>query len=220
MKRVFLSGLFSILSLVVSGQIPKNITIKNIPYPLSFGKNLPAGFTNSGDKFSITAKGSTDMYRAADNSYMYYNAPRLAFTPDANFILTVKISLKFSQKWDAGGIVLEADSLHYIKFAFEKDYTLKNRVVSVVTKSFSDDCNSMEVNDNQIYYKMAKNGDMILLYESFNGRKWYLVRELNFATRTKLKLGFLAQSPVGKGSTVSFSEIAYSTKKITDPYNP
>jgi hypothetical protein len=100
-----------------------------------------------------------------------------------------------------GAIVLKADSLNWIKFCFEKDYTGQKRVVSVVTKGISDDCNSAASTANTIYYKIAKAGNVITLYYSAEGRNW-----------------FLAQSPTGQHCTVLFSDIHYSTRKIGDPY--
>lgn len=91
-------------------------------------------------------------------------------------------------------------------------------MVSVVTKQISDDCNSAAATTNTVYYKMAKAGNMITLYYSMEGRIWFLVRHLDFDAPGPLRLGFLAQSPTGKSCQVTFTEIHYSTKKISDPY--
>ena len=190
-----------------------------IPRTLSFGAYPPKSYTHSGGSIIITSPGHTDMYRAADHSYSIFNAPFLSFVPDPDFVLSAKITVQFRQKWDAGALLLATDSLHYIKFGFEKDYTLKNRVVSVVTDPYSDDCNSIGLGSMDVYYCMAKTGDMVLLYESPDGKSWYLVRELNFPMHGRVRLGFVAQSPVGEGCTVTFSQIRYDTKKVTDPYH-
>jgi regulation of enolase protein 1 (concanavalin A-like superfamily) len=121
-------------------------------------------------------------------------------------------------KWDGGAIVLKADSLNWIKFCFEKDYTSQKRVVSVVTKGISDDCNHSAVIAKTIYYKIAKAGNVITLYYSANTRDWFLIRHLQFDSTAPLKLGFLAQSPTGRHCRVAFSDIHYSTRKIADPY--
>jgi regulation of enolase protein 1 (concanavalin A-like superfamily) len=206
--------------LVAHGPSQGPVHISGISQPLYFGGTAPVKFTNSAKSFLIEAPANTDMYRAADHSYAICNAPFLYFILKEDFVLSAKLTVHFKQKWDAGAMVLESDTLHYIKFGFERDYTLKNRVVSVATQPYSDDCNSMELNSSVIFYRMAKNGDMILLYESADGRSWFLVRELNFPAKGSLKLGFIAQSPAGKGCSVTFSDISYNTRKITDPYNP
>ena len=91
-------------------------------------------------------------------------------------------------------------------------------MVSVVTKNISDDCNSVEIKTNKVYYKLAKAGNVITLYYSIDGKKWFLIRHLQFDTDKHLTLGFLAQSPRGKKCEVKFSNISYQAKKIKDPY--
>ena len=117
-----------------------------------------------------------------------------------------------------GAIVLIEDSLNWIKFCFEKDYTGARRVVSVVTKDISDDCNSIETKSNKVFYKLAKADNVITLYASFDGKKWLLTRHLQFNNTKPLKVGFLAQSPTGEKCRVQFSDISYQAKKISDPY--
>jgi Uncharacterized conserved protein len=76
------------------------------------------------------------MFRDPNVTYNTDNAPKLLFRPDNNFVLIASIEHSFSSKWDGGAIVLMQDSLNWIKFCFEKDYTGAKRVVSVVTKIF------------------------------------------------------------------------------------
>ena len=90
--------------------------------------------------------------------------------------------------------------------------------MSVVTKNISDDCNSVEINTNRVFYKMAKADNVITLYYSANGIKWFLIRHLQFDTKPEFKVGFLAQSPTGTRCVVKFSNIKYQAKKIKDPY--
>jgi regulation of enolase protein 1 (concanavalin A-like superfamily) len=115
-------------------------------------------------------------------------------------------------------MVLKTDSLNWVKFCFEKDYKLKKRVVSVVTRNVSDDCNSVEIASDKVYYKMAKADNVVTLYYSLDGADWMLVRHLQIETRMPFRIGFLAQSPTGTECSVEFKEIRYEAKKIKDPY--
>ena len=65
---------------------------------------------------------------------------------------------------------------------------------------------------------MAKADNVITLYYSLEGKKWFLIRHLQFDTDKEFTLGFLAQSPMGKRCEVKFSSISYQAKKIKDPY--
>lgn len=194
-----------------------SIRINSIPYGM-FWENKGEKFSSNKNEMIIVAGEKTDMFRDPNVTYNTDNAPKLLFRPDNDFVLTASIEHSFSSKWDGGAIVLKQDSLNWIKFCFEKDYTGAKRVVSVVTKNVSDDCNSVEVKANKVFYKLAKADNVITLYYSLEGKKWFLIRHLQFDTNNKLLVGFLAQSPTGKKCEVKFSDIGYRAKKIKDPY--
>jgi uncharacterized protein len=193
------------------------MSIPSIPFSL-FWENTPLRYEFKNNKLVIESGEKTDMFRDPNATYNTDNAPKLLFVADSNFVLTTAIAHNFSSKWDGGAIVLIADSANWIKFCYEKDYTGAKRVVSVVTKNISDDCNSMALTSDMVYYKVARAGKVITLYCSTDNKNWLLVRHLQFETTKPLKVGFLSQSPTGKKCTVTFSEIRYEAKKIKDPY--
>jgi uncharacterized protein len=204
-------------SLNVRAQKADSVKIKSIPGAM-FWENQPQKFLQLNNEIVITAGEKTDMFRDPNVTYNTDNAPKLLFQADENFVLTASIQHAFANKWDGGAIVIKQDSLNWIKFCFEKDYTGSKRVVSVVTKNISDDCNSVEIKTNKVFYKVAKADNVITLYYSTEGIKWFLVRHLQFDTDKNFRVGFLAQSPTGKKCEVKFSNITYQAKKIRDPY--
>lgn len=216
---IYILVLLTVLLLNVQTKAQKTDTvrIKSIPHVLSW-ENDPEKFVNRNNELVIVAGEKTDMFRDPNVTYNTDNAPKLLFRADENFVLTASIQHAFTNKWDGGAIVIKQDSLNWIKFCFEKDYTGAKRVVSVVTKNISDDCNSVELKTNKVFYKVAKAGNVITLYYSINGTKWFLVRHLQFDTDKSFRVGFLAQSPTGKKCEVKFSDITYKAKKIKDPY--
>jgi len=204
-------------SLKLEAQNSDIMEIKGIPKQL-FWENKPEIFSLKANVLTITAGEKTDMFRDPNVTYNTDNAPKLLFKPDANFVLSTSIEHTFANKWDGGALVLKSDSLNWIKFCFEKDYTGAKRVVSVVTKNISDDCNSVEISGEKVYYKIAKADDVITLYYSINGVKWFLIRHLQFDFKKDFEVGFLAQSPTGTKCEVKFSDIKYQAVKIKDPY--
>jgi regulation of enolase protein 1 (concanavalin A-like superfamily) len=193
------------------------IKMPAIPFELSW-QNIPESASYDEGELKIVAGAKTDMFRDPQATYNTDNAPKLLFTPDSNFVFTAAIKHNFQNKWDAGALVLIADEANWVKFAFEKDYKGIHRVVSVVTKDVSDDCNSVSLSGSEVYYKVARAGKVITLYYSENGAEWFLVRHFQFGAARSLKVGFLAQSPTGGQCEVSFSNITYQAKKIEDPY--
>jgi uncharacterized protein len=213
---LFIAGLVSGPA-ATQAQTPDSVRLPFLPRAL-FWENTPLAFQKASTGFTIEAGEKTDMFRDPNVAYNTDNAPKLLFIADSNFVLTAAIHHEFLSKWDGGALVVKADSLNWIKFCFEKDYTGQKRVVSVVTKGISDDCNSAAATANTVYYKIAKAGNVITLYYSMDGRGWFLIRHLQFDSDAPLKIGFLAQSPTGQRCRVSFSDIHYSTRKIADPY--
>jgi uncharacterized protein len=195
----------------------KTVKINAIPSLLTW-ENEPKSVTLKEGILEIEAGPKTDMFRDPNVTYNTDNAPKLLFVPDKDFVLSATLEHSFINKWDGGAIVLKADSLNWVKFCFERDYLGYRRVVSVVTKDVSDDCNSLAVNDNFIHFKIAKADNVITLYVSTDGKKWLLIRHLQFNTNKEIKVGFLAQSPLGYRCKVKFSNIKYEARKIKDPY--
>ena len=191
--------------------------IEGIPFELT-AENKPRAVLIEKNRLVIEADSLTDMFRDPNITYNTDNAPKLLFRPDADFVLSCSIEHAFLSKWDGGAIVLIADSMNWIKFCFEKDYKSKNRVVSVVTRNISDDCNSAEIPSTKVFYKIAKAGNVVTLYYSTDGVDWTLVRHLQMDVKDQVRAGFLAQSPTGRSCRVAFGDIHYEARKIKDPY--
>lgn len=217
MKTLLLFAAILSISLA-SAQTPSSLKVPTVPRQL-FWQNSPKVCTMKGGTLNITAGEKTDLFRDPSQTYNIANAPQLLFKADENFVFTAQVEHAFTNKWDAGALVLSADSLHWVKFGFEKDYTGAHRIVSVVTNGVSDDANSLEVDGTQTWLRIAKSGDAVMLYQSNNGKKWFLIRHLRFEAKKGANVGFLAQSPEGTSNLVKFSGIKYESRKIADPYS-
>jgi len=217
MKKLFLFIVFAFLFVTENLPAQQNgkIELPGIPGSLSWINN-PVKYQITETGIIIEAGAKTDKYIAADGSYIIDNAPHFVFEADSNFIFSARIKHSFTNQWDAGALVLICDNVNYVKYCFEKDYKGKRRVVSVVTKNTSDDCNSMETDSDMIFYQIAKQGKVVFLYCSNDGKDWYLVRSVEIKEAGKTKVGFLAQSPSGESNTVEFSDIKYKTGLMKD----
>lgn len=166
-KTIFLKPITFLLvtfftSLTTYAQNSDSLVISSIPHKL-YWENKPNKFVIQDNKLTIEAGEKTDMFRDPNVTYNTDNAPKLLFKADENFILSASIEQPFANKWDGGAIVIKSDSLNWIKFCFEKDYTGAKKVVSVVTKNISDDCNSVEINSNKVFISWQK-PIILLLY--------------------------------------------------------
>lgn len=192
-----------------------SVKVPGIATPMTW-VNQPARFKVTETGIDISAGARTDRYIAPDGGYVIDKAPRLLIDADRDFTLTAKISHAFAEKWDAGVLVLEADAQNWIKFCFEKDYLGKHRVVTVVTRGVSDDANSIAIDGDSVYYRLAKVGDAVYMYASTDPKSWLLIRALNFKTSLPLKTGFMAQAPNSDGADVRFRDVTYQTAAMKD----
>lgn len=183
-----------------------------IPFPLD-AVNLPLKVEVNDDSVVVlTARGKTNLFNSPGGNYYQQDAGMLLFHPDSDFTFSAKVQANLSEVYDVAALVLYQDKQLWAKLCFENSADKEATVVSVVTRQFSDDCNSIHPTDNFIYLAIAKKGDEISFHCSSDNQNWYLVRHfrINF-NQQELRLGFAAHCSRGESFTARFSDIQYST---------
>lgn len=218
MKKYFL-----LIQIIIGCSIfveAQEIKISSIPYIMHFENKVLDYEIISDNHLRIVAPANTDLYTAADSSHIVNKSPRLLFKPDSNFILSAKIKLEFNSMWDAGVLLIYNDSSHYAKFCFEKDFEGQPRIVSVVCNDVADDCNSIAINSNEIYYRIigSTKKNTFGLYYSEDGDDWFGIRGFRLNKTDNVQIGFSAQSPIGKQCSVEFMDIDLQERKPNDPW--
>jgi uncharacterized protein len=165
----------------------------------------------------IRSGAKTDWFCDPAGDYVKDNAPSALVTlTDDNFLLSAKISVEFKSAFDAGALQVRAAEDKWAKLCFE--YSPQNRpmIVSVVTRGWSDDCNSVEIDREEIYLRVARTPRTLAFHYSHDGRTWQFVRYFTLGKLDSLRIGFSAQSPTGMGCAAVFSEIRYRRESIKD----
>jgi regulation of enolase protein 1 (concanavalin A-like superfamily) len=80
-----------------------------------------------------------------------------------------------------------------------------------VTRGVSDDCNSFEVHGNTLWLRITRSGGAWAFHASTDGAWWRLLRyfALSGDAGELVRVGFLAQSPVGEGCAATFDHITF-----------
>ena len=211
-KMIFSAFLVGLLTSTLRAQVVK---INAIPYVMNFQNSVIEYKITGDNSLEINAPGHTDLFISPDGGYVINKSPRLIFKPDSDFILTAKIKPGFKSKWDAGSLLIFNDATHFAKFCFESDFKGQARVVSVVCNETADDCNSMIVDKNEIFYRItgSTKGKTFGFYYSTDGKSWFPIRTFKLDKTDNLTIGFSAQSPTGEGSSVEFSNIDLQQRK-------
>ena len=189
-----------------------------IPMELEW-KHQPLDWkVESEDSMSIVAGDHTDWFiDPARNGFGTDSAPCALFVPpDKNFILSAKVKVDFASKFDAGVFQLrERDNL-WAKLCFEYSPQNHPMIVSVVTRGTSDDCNSVIINDNEVYLRMAVMPELIGFHYSLNGTFWHLIRYFTLGKLVQTSVGISSQSPTGIQCKTVFSDIHYRNGVLKD----
>ncbi|MDP4103320.1 MAG: DUF1349 domain-containing protein [Bacillota bacterium] len=169
--------------------------------------------------FKIKASPRTDYFIDRLTKVNITNAPFYYETVDFDFEIQVHIKPIFCSTYDAGGILILDDNEHWIKAAFELTDLGYHSIVSVVTNETSDDCNGEIINNDSIFLRILRRGDYFAIHHSDNGVTWKMNRYFQLNLKRKIKIGLIAQSPVGNGIEVDFSDLVIAENRYQDLRN-
>jgi regulation of enolase protein 1 (concanavalin A-like superfamily) len=179
-------------------------------------KNEPLDWTlDRSDALHITAGANTDWFIDPKGDVVKSNAPVALFAPDqGDFILKARVSVDFASTFDAGVLMLYENDEVWAKLCFEFSPQRQPMVVTVVTKGISDDCNSVPIDGNQTYLRVAKLDHTFVFHYSANGEYWPMARYFTLGELSALQVGFSAQSPTGERCSAIFSDINYRQETL------
>lgn len=188
--------------------------ISTIPHNLII-HNRPVDYTIEKDRISITAAGKINLFNSPSGKSKVVNAPLILFEPEGDFTISAKVTGRLKSIYDVAALVVYQDDDCWVKFCYENSVSLRPIIVSVVTRGFSDDCNSMPAGD-YAYMAVVKKGPEYSFFYSSDNKEWLMVRNFNLETKGKIKVGFGAHGSRGDGFTGVFSEIKYLPQAFDD----
>jgi regulation of enolase protein 1 (concanavalin A-like superfamily) len=163
----------------------------------------------------ITAGPRTDLFTDPRSKVAIANSPRLAFDASGDCLLSTRVSVAFAATYDAGVLVAYADAQHWAKLCFEFSPQRQPMIVSVVTRGDSDDCNSVVIEGNMTWLRLAKLDNACAFHYSLDGAYWRFVRYFNLGM-ARTSIGFSAQSPTGDGCEAIFEHIRFEARALSD----
>jgi uncharacterized protein len=189
------------------------LKLPSLPFPLEPAGHPPPGCRVRNGVLILRAAASTDMF--ADPAGPADPAPDagrfVGLPPAGDFRLAAQVQVEFGSRFDAGVLLLHARERHWAKLCFEYSPQLRPTAVTVVTRGVSDDCNSFEVDGDTLWLRITRSGAAWAFHASTDGSWWRLLRyfALGGDAAELVRVGFLAQSPVGQGCTATFDRISF-----------
>jgi uncharacterized protein len=196
----------------------KTPSIPGLPGPVTWQNSPREWNIDSKNVLTISSSAKTDWFVDPFDGTVAKTAPILLFTPGPDYVLSARVTVQFTTKWDAGAMMLWGDDHHWAKLSYEFSPDQKPTLVTVVTRGLSDDCYSQSLNGDSVYLRVAKSGNTYVFYFATDGKNWQILRTFSLDTDLPTRAGFESQSPEGSGAVATFSAITYDPHRIRDIY--
>jgi regulation of enolase protein 1 (concanavalin A-like superfamily) len=167
-----------------------------------------------GGGIRVTAPAKADYFRDPTGSHVNDAAPFLWRSVSGNFVARAHIRPTFVSTYDSGVIMMRHDGRLWAKVCFEKTDFGTLAAVSVVTNGLSDDANGADVQGPDLWLQMCRVGDVFGLQYAPDGLDWRMARVFRLSVPMAVKVGIVAQCPVGPGTTVDFLHFSIEEKTV------
>ncbi|GAB3891116.1 DUF1349 domain-containing protein [Kibdelosporangium lantanae] len=192
------------------------VTIDALPAPLEWAVD-PADWKAVDGGLTMTCGPKTDLFAFPGGGYEADNVPKLLCGVSGDFQFSARVTVEHQATFDAGALLLWADDRHWTKLAFELSVDGMARVVSVVTRGLSDDCDSFVVAGTHVWLRISRIGTMFALHASVDGTAWTFVRQFSLDLGTEdVAIGFSVQSPTGEKCTAGFDDIRFAARTLAE----
>ena len=191
---------------------PDTLTSRGLtwdPQPLKW-EPLP----NGGMRVTVPEK--ADYFRDPAGVVVKDDAPYLSMNVTGDFIARAHVRPTFASTYDSGVIMVRHDAQNWAKICFERTDFGTTAAVSVVTRGLSDDANGADVTTPDLWLQAVRSGDVFALHYSLDGENWRMVRVFNLAVPQTVKVGIVAQCPVGPGTTIDFLHFSIEQRTVSN----
>jgi regulation of enolase protein 1 (concanavalin A-like superfamily) len=195
-----------------------DLVLPGLPFPLQPSGHPACQAVVSDGVLALTSGAKSDLFiDPAGEEGARPDAGRLTgLPPDRDFTLAARVTVQFSDVFDAGVLLLHLSERRWAKLCYELSPQRRPTVVSVVTRGTSDDGNSFETAGAPIWLRVTRSGRAWAFHASEDGAWWRLVRYFTLGESSGARVGFQAQSPRGPGCTAVFDSIAYNSGAPAD----
>ena len=174
--------------------------------------NEPLEWSYKNEELTINAFKNTDFFIDEEGTVPRKSAPFLYKGIDGDFVFEGHVSVNMKEAYDSGCLMVMFDEQNWAKLCLEK-WNGKPSIVSVVTKEYSDDALSKELDRENIFLKIVRANNCFGFFYSEDGINWNIVRYFNMKSNKIAKVGVVAQCPLGDSTEATFSKLSLRTEK-------
>ena len=131
--------------------------------------------------------------------------------PDMAMMMT---TLTMSAGLIVSALMVMKDMDCWAKACFEYTDFGTHAVVSVVTNGVSDDANGCNLDRDTVWLQMCRVGNDFAFHYSTDGTNFYMMRYFTLPADLTMKVGLLAQSPLGDGGKRIYENLSVEKKTV------
>lgn len=144
------------------------------------------------------------------------DAPLLYTRMRGDFAVTARLTAVLANTFDAGGLLVRGSAEEWAKLCIERGVRGETKVVSVVTRRWSDDADHLILPEPKAWVRITRKGPVFAFHWSEDGRLWRFVRVFPLELPEEVMVGALAQAPRVPGGSVLFASLASTTTTVAD----
>ncbi len=175
-----------------------------------------AEYREEDSKLILRALPKTDFFVNPETDEVITNAPFLFQDICGDFVMQAKVSHKFISTYDACVLLAFDNDKKWAKACFEYTDLGNKTVVTVMTNGKSDDANCVDIDKNEVWLKLSRKGDIFAVHYSLDGEKFMMARLTHISISESIKVGIVAQSPLGDGGEMTFEYFSLQLKTVSN----
>jgi regulation of enolase protein 1 (concanavalin A-like superfamily) len=167
-----------------------------------------------GGGLRVTVPPKVDYFRNPNGLQANDSAPYLCLPVEGDFVARAHLRPTFASTYDAGALMVRHDEAHWAKTCYEATDFGTHAVVSVVTNGVSDDANGVNLDVPDVWLQIVRKDDLFAMHYAAEGQGWRMTRYFTLPVPAQIKVGLVAQSPVGPGTIVDFMAFDLERRRV------
>lgn len=163
---------------------------------------------------NIFAPAGSNFFVNPSDDYIVTNAPFFYTEVEGNFVMKARVNHDFISTYDANVLLAYDNDKLWAKACFEYTDLDTHSVVSVMTNEKSDDANGVDIDGNEVWLQIARKDNIFAIHYSLDGNKFYMSRICYLPMQKKIKVGLVAQSPLGQGAMMKFKDVSLELRTL------
>lgn len=194
MKRLFISSIFFLVSVLLSAQ-----TLDRMQW-----FNEPENWSVKNNTLVMDVTPQSDYWRISHYGFTVDDAPFLYTVRGGEFEVKVRISGEYKVRFDQAGLMIRVDKENYIKTGIEF-VDGKYNLSTVVTHTTSD-WSVIELDEpvEYVWIKAVRRLDAVEIFYSFDDKEYKMMRNCWLQDNTPVMVGMMAACPDGNGFKATF----------------